>query len=94
MSNSVSPHPVARRLHDSPAARGATGRGRLIGIQAKHGAPLLAALPHAGHTIGNLPQRGYVPLRGIFDFGPAGVDFFFVLRGFIIAQGIAVHGRS
>jgi exopolysaccharide production protein ExoZ len=64
----------------------------LVSIQAARGvAALLVALMHAGRML-SLPQYvGYVPLDGIFSFGHAGVDFFFVLSGFIIFY---VHHRD
>ena len=61
------------------------GRERLDGVQAARGiAALLVALYHCGHML-SLPQYvGRVPLGDVFEFGHAGVDFFFVLSGFII----------
>lgn len=58
---------------------------RLLSIQAARGiAALLVVFYHAGRMIA-LPQyTGYIPLSGLFNFGHAGVDFFFVLSGFII----------
>jgi len=57
----------------------------LLGIQAARGvAALFVVLSHAEHMLA-LPQyMGHVPLGGVFNFGNAGVDFFFVLSGFII----------
>ncbi len=58
---------------------------RLLGIQAGRGfAALLVVFYHATKMI-SLPQyAGHEPLHGFFQFGHAGVDFFFVLSGFII----------
>ncbi len=59
--------------------------GKLLGIQAGRGvAALLVALFH-GERMLSLPQYvGSAPLGDFFSFGHAGVDFFFVLSGFII----------
>jgi exopolysaccharide production protein ExoZ len=67
-------------------------RDRLDGVQAARGAAaLLVLLYHAGHML-SLPQYvGWVPLGDVFEFGHAGVDFFFVLSGFIITY---VHGAD
>lgn len=58
---------------------------RLVGIEAGRGiAALLVVLFHAT-AIMNLPKYfSALPLNGFFQFGYAGVDFFFVLSGFII----------
>ncbi len=59
--------------------------GKLLGIQFCRGiAAILVVLYHAGRMLA-LPQyAGHIALGGIFNFGNAGVDFFFVLSGFII----------
>ncbi len=66
--------------------------GKLLGIQFCRGiAAILVVLYHAGRMLA-LPQyAGHVALRGVFNFGNAGVDFFFVLSGFII---FFVHGKD
>jgi peptidoglycan/LPS O-acetylase OafA/YrhL len=58
---------------------------KLLGIQLARGiAALLVVFYHAGRMIA-LPQyAGHKGMGGAFDFGHAGVDFFFVLSGFII----------
>ena len=78
---------------ESPAGHAVTWAapsGLLTTIQAaRGGAAIAAVLAHAG-TILAFPQHlGFVPMRGVFGAGIAGVDFFLVLSGFIIATG---HG--
>lgn len=58
---------------------------RLIGIQAARGvAALLVVLYHTGRMVAVEQYVGHDPFYGVFSFGHAGVDFFFVLSGFII----------
>src|SRR5665213_484275 len=60
-------------------------RDRLVGIQAARGAAaLLVVFYHAGRMLSLNQYVGNDPLDGLFSFGHAGVDFFFVLSGFII----------
>ncbi|WP_343638659.1 acyltransferase [Roseateles sp.] len=58
---------------------------RLASIEAARAlAALAVVLMHATHLM-RVPQfSGHVALGGMFDFGYVGVDFFFVLSGFII----------
>lgn len=58
---------------------------RLLAIQAARGvAALLVVIYHATRSL-SLPQYlGTIALDNVFGFGHAGVDFFFVLSGFII----------
>jgi exopolysaccharide production protein ExoZ len=72
--------------------RGNAGHGKILGIQAARGvAALVVVIYHAGRML-SLPQYiGHIPLGGFFQFGHAGVDFFFVLSGFIICF---VHSRD
>ena len=61
------------------------GTDRLVGIQAARGVAALAVVLYHAGTMVSLPQYvGYIPFGGFFNFGHAGVDFFFVLSGFII----------
>jgi peptidoglycan/LPS O-acetylase OafA/YrhL len=62
----------------------------LTTIQGARGiAAVMVVLAHAGTILGFSEYLRYIPLHGAFQPGHAGVDFFFVLSGFIIAT---VHG--
>ncbi len=59
--------------------------GRLRSIEAARGmAALLVVLFHGGRMGALDHYAGRIPFAGLFNFGHAGVDFFFVLSGFII----------
>ena len=59
--------------------------GKLIGVQAARGiAALFVVLYHTGRMLSLEQYVGRDPWGGLFHFGHAGVDFFFVLSGFII----------
>lgn len=64
--------------------------GKLVGVQAARGvAAILVVAYHTTRSI-SLPQYlGYIPFGNALGFGHAGVDFFFVLSGFIIAHAHA-----
>jgi len=60
-----------------------TQKQKFNGIQAARGVAAMLVVLH--HAANHLKQDiGYLPLEGVFHFGRAGVDFFFVLSGFII----------
>ena len=61
--------------------------GRLAGVQGARGiAALMVVVYHATRSV-SLPQYlGHIPFGNVFGFGHAGVDFFFVLSGFIITH--------
>jgi exopolysaccharide production protein ExoZ len=64
---------------------GQSAEGRLVAVQAARG--VAAALVAAYHAAGLLllPKNlGYLPFGNALGFGHTGVDFFFVLSGFII----------
>ena len=58
-------------------------KNRFHGLQCARG--IAAMLVTLYHTSNHLRlDFGYLPMQGIFHFGRSGVDFFFVLSGFII----------
>lgn len=67
-----------------------TSASRLQGIEIARGiAALMVVFYHSARHIKN--NIGYLPFSGITQFGHAGVDFFFVLSGFLIFY---VHGKD
>ena len=69
------------------------GRDKLLGVETLRGvAAVLVVLYHAErYYFGNPAYWPEKILGGLFGFGHAGVEFFFVLSGFII---FAVHARD
>jgi peptidoglycan/LPS O-acetylase OafA/YrhL len=77
---------TARSTDARPSGRVADS-SKLAGIQTARGvAALLVVLYHGTRELA-LPQYlGVIALGNVFGFGHAGVDFFFVLSGFIITH--------
>jgi exopolysaccharide production protein ExoZ len=70
-------------------------KSKLLWVESGRGlAALAVVLYHCGNMM-NLPQySGAIGLNGIFRFGYLGVDFFFVLSGFIIyLVNAKMHGQ-
>jgi exopolysaccharide production protein ExoZ len=69
----------------APLAGPSVGNPKLRGVEAARGvAAVLVVLRHATDLLASPHDFGVYPLHGLFLFGNAGVDFFFVLSGFII----------
>jgi peptidoglycan/LPS O-acetylase OafA/YrhL len=67
------------------AVRKEGGEDKLLAIQAARGAAAILVALYHGSRLTALPQYlGHKAFGGLFEFGHAGVDFFFVLSGFII----------
>lgn len=74
--NAAAASGIADRSHRS---------GKLRGVEAGRGvAALLVVLVHASDMLSPGKYFGALPFDGAFRFAHAGVDFFFVLSGFII----------
>ncbi|WP_416761141.1 acyltransferase family protein [Roseateles sp. So40a] len=84
-STATSTTPSAAPPTSRLAAPSAAAAPKLASIEAARAlAALAVVLMHATHLM-RVPQfSGHVTLGGMFDFGYVGVDFFFVLSGFII----------
>ncbi len=65
---------------------------KLLGVEAARGiAALLVVMLHAATFLAGPRDYGQLVFGGVMQFGRAGVDFFFVLSGFIISY---VHFRD
>ena len=65
---------------------------KFLGVEAARGvASLLVVIVHASAMLADPKDYGVLPFGGLFRFGHAGVDFFFVLSGFIITY---VHANE
>ncbi len=72
---------VQKHFHRDYALKSA----KLNGVEAARGlAALLVVLVHVSSMLAAPKYLGEMPLAGLFKFAHAGVDFFFVLSGFII----------
>lgn len=61
-------------------------RLKLLGVEAARGvAAVMVVLLHASGLMAGPKDYGYNPFGNFWQFGRAGVDFFFVLSGFIIS---------
>lgn len=75
------PSPVESRIAEQPAPP----RSKLTSIQACRGvAAMLVVLFHTNICFEHPKYWNGKPFGSVFDFGGAGVEFFFVLSGFII----------
>ncbi len=75
----------ARRVTPVRPTRGTATAVKLRGVEASRGiAAVLVVLRHATDLLAVPKYFGTWPLGGLFIFGNAGIDFFFVLSGFII----------
>jgi exopolysaccharide production protein ExoZ len=74
---------------------GQPANGKLMGVQAARGiAALMVVAYHATRSLSPPQYLGYIPFGNALGFGHAGVDFFFVLSGFIITHAhVADIGR-
>lgn len=85
----------SRTAEDFEASRPATQTPkseRLLGIQFARGlAALIVVVYHGSRMVAQPQYAGHKAFGGFFEFGYAGVDFFFVLSGFII---YFVHHRD
>lgn len=78
-------HPDVDGLVDEKAVPRAPVRTRLLGVEAMRGiAALVVCLCHATNILALPKDYGQQFLDGFLEQGRAGVDFFFVLSGFIM----------
>jgi len=77
-------------MQTNPKTASVGAQDKLLGIECARGiAASMVVFYHAARHV--MADVGFLPMGNIWQFGHAGVDFFFVLSGFII---FFVHGKD